>query len=83
MRAALLELLQGGTGDALKASAGGSAQLFEMAALVSAPGARAQPMHTDTLWCEGGCLFSAFVALQPVRRAVELQLASLSTALSV
>ena len=68
VRDALHELMRGATGDVLEVSAGGGAPLFELAALVSAPGARAQPMHADTLWCEGGCLFSAFVALQPVRR---------------
>ena len=67
VREALHELMRGATGEALEASAGGGAPLFELAALVSAPGARAQPMHADTLWCEGGCLFTAFVALQPVR----------------
>ena len=69
--------MRGATGEALEASAGGGAPLFELAALVSAPGARAQPMHADTLWCEGGCLFTAFVALQPVR--CEMGPAHLST----
>ena len=45
---------------------GGGAELWELAALVSAPGALAQAVHSDTLYSATPCLFTAFVALQPV-----------------
>jgi ectoine hydroxylase-related dioxygenase (phytanoyl-CoA dioxygenase family) len=32
------------------------------------PSSPIRPLHADTLWSEGGCLFTAFVALQPVTR---------------
>ena len=68
VRQAVRELLGGAVGDALVSVAGDDAELFECAALVAAPGAAPQPLHADTLWCDGGCLFTAFVALQLVRR---------------
>ena len=68
VRRAVRELVVGAVGEALVSVAGAEAELFECAALVAAPGAAPQPLHADTLWCEGGCLFTAFVALQPVRR---------------
>lgn len=45
---------------------GGDAELWECAAIVSAPGATAQPVHSDTEYSPSPCLFTAFVALQPV-----------------
>lgn len=47
---------------------GGRAELWELAAVVSAPGAAAQLVHADTLFSPEPCLFTAFVALQPVTR---------------
>ena len=68
MRTALRELLAGDVGAAMEAAAGVDAELYELAALVSKPGAAAQPLHADTLWTADGCLYTSFVALQPVRR---------------
>ena len=68
VRTALRELLAGDVGAAMEAVAGVDAELYELAALVSKPGAAAQPLHADTLWTAGGCLYTSFVALQPVRR---------------
>ena len=45
---------------------GGDAELWECAAIVTAPGATAQPVHSDTEYSPSPCLFTAFVALQPV-----------------
>ncbi|KAG8461428.1 hypothetical protein KFE25_010615 [Diacronema lutheri] len=47
---------------------GGRAELWELAAVVSAPSAAAQQLHADTLFSEAPCLFTAFVALQPISR---------------
>ncbi|KAJ1639288.1 hypothetical protein T492DRAFT_938529 [Pavlovales sp. CCMP2436] len=47
---------------------GGKAELWEMAAIVSAPGSAPQLLHADTLWSPKPCLFTAFVALQSVTR---------------
>ena len=70
VRAALDELMRGVVGDELEACAGGGAPLFELAALVSAPGAHAQPLHADTLWCDAHPLCAlgpppGFLVLQP------------------
>jgi hypothetical protein len=55
---------------ALCAAAGPDAELWECAALISAPGAAPQPLHADTLWDKGGVLFSTFIALQAVTPAM-------------
>ena len=68
VRRALRELMAGSVGELLEASAGADAELFELAALIAAPGAEPQPLHSDTLWNEDGCFFTAFVALQAVSR---------------
>ena len=68
MSRAVRELLSSSVGDTLLAACGPDATLHELAALISSPGASPQPLHADTLWCEGGCLFTSFVALQPVSR---------------
>jgi hypothetical protein len=70
VRDALRELLEGPVGEAFEGSAGGDAELYELAALVAAPGAAPQPLHADTLWDDIGCLFTSFVALQPVTRSM-------------
>lgn len=74
VRTALRELLGEGSllGGAFEIAAGGpSAELWELAALISAPGATAQIVHAD---CDGApqpeLLHTAFVALQPVTRAL-------------
>jgi len=41
-------------------------ELWELAVLVSLPGAAPQLVHTDTDYSPGPCLFTAFVALQDV-----------------
>ena len=67
--AALSELLHPGAplGDAFAAlGGGGGAELWELAAVATQPGAAAQCVHADTLYSEAPCLFTAFVALQPV-----------------
>ena len=70
--AALTEMLGGESqlGKVLEEAAGGAeAELWELAALISAPGAAAQVVHSDTLAASGpGLLHTAFVALQPVSR---------------
>ena len=58
-------------GDAVSCVAGGStAALWELAALISSPGAVAQVVHADTRWSGSPILFSAFVAVQPISRAL-------------
>lgn len=56
--------------SALSAAAGPDAELWECAALISAPGAAPQPLHADTLWDKDGVLFSTFIALQAVTPAM-------------
>lgn len=68
VRKALRELFLGPVGEALEQSFGSDAQLYELAALVSAPGAAPQPLHADTLWSNDRCLFTTAIALQTVRR---------------
>lgn len=72
VRKALRELLFGPTshlGAALMSLAGGSeAELWELAAIISAPGAVPQVVHRDTEYSEEPCLFTAFVALHDVSR---------------
>ena len=70
VRRALQELLSGGVGDALQSRSGSDAILYELAALVVAPGAAPQPLHADALFNDDGCLFTAFVALQEVSRSM-------------
>ena len=41
-------------------------ELWELAALVSEPGAGPQATHADTVWDADPCLYTAFVALQDV-----------------
>ena len=71
VRRALAELLNRETplGGALELALGGpEAELWELAVLVSAPGASAQVIHGD---CdEIGHLYTSFVALQPVSRCM-------------
>ena len=72
VRRALSELLGEGAplGDAFERLGGGpAAELWELSAMISAPGAAAQIIHSD---CDGApqppLLHTAFVALQPVTR---------------
>lgn len=72
VRTALREALFGGAGclgTTLCALLGGShkeAKLWELAAIISEPGAAPQLLHSDTLYTPLPCLFSAFIALQDV-----------------
>ena len=53
-------------GAAVAALVGGNAQLWELAAIFSAPGAAPQVVHADAVWSPAPLLLTAFVALQPV-----------------
>jgi hypothetical protein len=53
---------------AFEALAGGDAELWETAAIMSAPGCPAQIVHADASWTPYPLLLTAFVALQPVSR---------------
>ena len=71
VRAALAELFGAASvlGTTLRAAAGGEdAEMWELAALISSPGAVAQVVHADTVWKAHPILFTAFVALQPISR---------------
>mmetsp|Transcript_33358 Transcript_33358/g.64352 ORF Transcript_33358/g.64352 Transcript_33358/m.64352 type:complete len:368 (-) Transcript_33358:295-1398(-) len=57
-------------GLAFERLVGNDAELYEMAAIVSAPGAAPQVVHADTEWTDIPCLFTAFVALQDVESAM-------------
>ena len=57
-------------GAAVAALVGGDAQLWELAAIFSAPGAAPQVVHADAVWTPRPLLLTAFVALQPVTRAM-------------
>lgn len=46
----------------------GNGDFFELAAMVSENGASPQTFHSDTVWDDEPCLFTAFVALQDVTR---------------
>ena len=70
VRRAVCELVGGTVGDTLEATCGLDAELYELAALIAAPGAAPQPLHADTLWNADGCLFTSFVALQQVAREI-------------
>lgn len=61
-------MMGSGLADVIEIGCGADAELYELAALVAAPGAAPQGLHADTVWNEGGCLFTTFVALQPVSR---------------
>eukprot|EP00967_Tisochrysis_lutea_P089089 scaffold126678_cov31-Tisochrysis_lutea.AAC.4 len=55
---------------ALTTVAGLDAELWECAALISAPGAAPQPLHSDTLWDDAGVLFSTFIAVQAITKSM-------------
>ena len=63
---ALRELLSGPVGLALEELVGGQGELHELAAVVSAPGAAPQVVHSDADWSDSASMFSAFIALQHV-----------------
>ena len=61
------ELLGGELGKAFDELCGGSdAELWELAAIVSAPGSAPQTVHSDTVFDARPCLFTSFVALQDI-----------------
>ena len=65
VRAALSEAL-GALGPTLGAFLGSDAELYELAALVSDPGAPRQPVHPDTGFSPSPVLASTFIALQDI-----------------
>ena len=67
VEAALKDLLTN-FGPALSECLGADAVLYELAALISDPGAPAQPFHPDTPFLDeqGVAVLTAFVALQPI-----------------
>ena len=73
VRKALWEMYDEGSAahHAIVANAGGSgAELWELAALISSPGAVAQVVHADTVYSHAPILFTSFVALQPICRSL-------------
>lgn len=67
VRKALRELLRSQLGEAIMSLAGGAdAELWELAAIISAPGAVSQVVHRDTKYSVQPCLFTVLVALQDV-----------------
>lgn len=64
--AAAEEIARSRVGDALGYLTGPEALLWELAAVVSYPGSAHQLVHSDTLFDDRPCLFTAFVALQDV-----------------
>ena len=73
VRTALHELYGAGCahGETLAVNAGGDeAELWELAALISSPGAVAQLVHADTTYADGPILHTSFVALQHISRAL-------------
>lgn len=68
---ALREMLTGHSalGETLEAAAGGrEAELWELGALISSPGAVAQIVHADVQWEPRPYIHTTFVALQPISR---------------
>lgn len=73
VRTALQEVLSegGALGEALEeAAGGGQAELWELGALISCSGAAAQVVHADVVWRPTPSLHTAFIALQPICRAL-------------
>ena len=70
VRCALREIFAAGAplGGALEIVGGEAAELWEIAAIVSAPGAAPQVVHADTVWQKAPLLYTAFIALQDVSR---------------
>ena len=59
-------LARGALSDAFHDLVGDDGELWELAALVSEPGAPPQAAHADTVWDDAPCLYTAFVALQAI-----------------
>uniref|UniRef100_A0A7S3B7L4 Uncharacterized protein n=1 Tax=Haptolina ericina TaxID=156174 RepID=A0A7S3B7L4_9EUKA len=70
VKEALRELLAWGAplGVAFRKVVGEDAALWEVSAIVSAPGAPPQIVHADAVWTPAPLLVTSFIALQPVRR---------------
>lgn len=66
VRAALGELTSGTLGSVLAQAAGPDAELWELSALISAPGSAPQIIHADTKFTPRPSLITTFVALQDV-----------------
>lgn len=69
VQAALSEVFESPLARAFEDLAGGlEAELWELTAIVSMPGAVPQDLHYDTETSRTPCLFTAFVALQDIER---------------
>ena len=66
VEASAKKLLGGALGAVFEELVGADGELWELAALVSEPGAPPQAAHADTVWDAAPCLYTAFVALQDV-----------------
>ena len=66
VEASAKKLLGGALGAVFEELVGADGELWELAALVSEPGAPPQAAHADTVWDADPCLYTAFVALQDV-----------------
>lgn len=60
------ELLAGVAGTVVARAVGEDATLYELAALVSEPGAPRQPVHPDNPYQDAAPLLTCFVALQDI-----------------
>ena len=67
---ALNEIFSGALGPVLAALAGPDAELWELSAIISAPGAAPQIVHADTAYASCPSLITTFVALQDVSTAM-------------
>ena len=70
VRQALAEVLADGSalGTAFETLGGRDAALWEVACIVSSPGAAPQIVHADAVWTPEPLLITCFIALQPVTR---------------
>ncbi len=60
----------GALGNAIEHLGGAHAELWEVSAIVSVPGAPPQVVHADAMWTPEPLLLTAFVGLQPVARTM-------------
>ena len=71
VKAAIAEMLES-LGPVFSTTLGGDAELYELAALISKPGAPGQPIHPDTPHRDGQgvAALTAFIALQDIDRTM-------------
>jgi hypothetical protein len=65
--------------EKLAGSIGLDAEVWELAALVSKPGAAPQTIHSDTLWSDEPVLYTCFVSLQDTTSVIIISLPFCST----